>query len=159
MSFSQNSELTLEKLSENNPYLLVAIANFNAKLRGWYSQDTNTFEGISVENVASQYGLYQIIKEPTHILENSSSCIDYPNLTSLSIQEPTIHYIQITTIKLFVQNLILKSIIPQLIIVRFGPIKIQMMIFSEEQLISSTWKELSKTKIWMRRSSPLTKQS
>ena len=55
LSFSENFELTLEKLSEINPYLLVAIGDFNAKLRHWYSQDTNTFEGISVENVASQF--------------------------------------------------------------------------------------------------------
>ena len=54
-----NFELTLEKLSENNPYLVVAIGDFNAKLRHWYSQGTNTFEGISVENVASQFVLHQ----------------------------------------------------------------------------------------------------
>ena len=59
LSFSQNFELTLEKLSENNPYLVVAIGDFNAKLRHWYSQGTNTFEGISVENVASQFVLHQ----------------------------------------------------------------------------------------------------
>ena len=70
--FSQNFGLTLEKLSENNPYLLVAIGDFNEKLRHWYSQDTNTFEGISVKEVAPQFELHQIIKEPMHILENSS---------------------------------------------------------------------------------------
>ena len=50
LSFPQNFELILEKLSENNPYLLVAIGDFNAQLRHWYSQDTNSLEGISVEN-------------------------------------------------------------------------------------------------------------
>ena len=45
-SFSQNFELALEKVSENNPYLPVAIGDFNAKLRHCYSQDTNNFEGI-----------------------------------------------------------------------------------------------------------------
>ena len=39
-SFSQNFELTLEKLSENNPYLLVAIVDFNAKLSYSYSHNT-----------------------------------------------------------------------------------------------------------------------
>ena len=54
LSFSQNFQLTLAKLSENNPYLLVATGDFtNAKLRHWYSQDTNSFEGISIDNVAS----------------------------------------------------------------------------------------------------------
>ena len=32
LSFSQNFELTLEKLSENNPYILAAIGDFNAKI-------------------------------------------------------------------------------------------------------------------------------
>ena len=70
----------------------------------------------------------------------------HPNLTWLSIQVPTLHYIQTVTIKLFTQNLILKSIIPHLILVWFGTIKIQMLILSEEQLISWTGKEFSKTK-------------
>ena len=35
-----------------------------------------SFEGNKIENVASQLALHQIINEPTHILPNSSSCID-----------------------------------------------------------------------------------
>ena len=58
--------------SVNNPYLLVAIGDFNKKLR----HDTITFEVISVGNVASRFGFHQIIKEPQHVLESSSSCID-----------------------------------------------------------------------------------
>ena len=76
LPFSQKFELTLGNLSVNIPYLLVAIGDFNTKLRHWYSQDTNTFDGISVENVAAQSGLHQITKEPPHILENSSSYIN-----------------------------------------------------------------------------------
>ena len=96
LSFSQNFELTLEKLSENNPYLFVAIGDFNAKLRHWYSPDNNIFEEISVESVASQFGLHQIIKELTHILENSLSCIDLvftsqPNLIGGSGSHPLLH--------------------------------------------------------------------
>ena len=70
LSFSQNFELTFKKLSDNNPYLLVAIRDFDAKLRHWYSQDDNTFEGISVENITSRFRLHQTIKRPTHILKN-----------------------------------------------------------------------------------------
>ena len=94
LSFSQNFELTLAKLSENNPYLLAAIGDFiNAKLRHWYSQDTNTFEGISIDNVASQFGLHQIIKEPLHIPENSSSYIDlvFTSLPTLIVDSGTHH--------------------------------------------------------------------
>ena len=56
LSFSQKLESTSEKLSENNPYLLVAVGNFNANVTRWCSKDNNTTEGISVENVVSQFG-------------------------------------------------------------------------------------------------------
>ena len=46
--------------------------------------NTNT-EGAKIVFVTSQYGIQQIINESTHVLENSSSCIDliftlHPNL-------------------------------------------------------------------------------
>ena len=47
--------------------------------------DKTTTEGAKIIFVTSQYGLQQITNEPTHLLENSQSCIDliftsYPNL-------------------------------------------------------------------------------
>ena len=127
--FSQNFELTFENLSENNPYLLVAIRDFDAKLRHWYSQDSNTFEGISIENIAFQFGLHQL---GLHHHVTTSSL--HHNLTWSLIQGPTLHYIQTVTTKLFMQNLISKFIIPHVILARFGTIKIQMMILSKKQL-------------------------
>ena len=56
--------------------LNTAIGNFNAKSSDWYNKDKTSFEGSTIENVTSQLGLHQIINEPTHILPNSSSCID-----------------------------------------------------------------------------------
>lgn len=67
LPFSQNFELTLKKLSENNLHWLAAIDVFNAIVRHWHSQHTNIFEEISVENIASQFGLHEIIKKPTHL--------------------------------------------------------------------------------------------
>ena len=68
-------------MSENYPYcLLDTIGDFNAKLRQWYSQGTNTYERISVENIASQFGLRQIITERTYISESPSS--NQPNLVT-----------------------------------------------------------------------------
>ena len=57
---------------------------------------TNTFEGISVENVAFQFRLRQIIKETMHILENIFSRIDLaftfqPNLIVDSRTHPSLH--------------------------------------------------------------------
>ena len=74
--FADNFEMTLELLAQKNPFLLTAIVNFTAKSSNWYNKDKTSFEDNTIENVTSQLGLHQIINEPTHILPNSSSCID-----------------------------------------------------------------------------------
>ena len=54
----------------------MAIEDFNAKSNNWICQDKTSFEGDAIENLTSQFGLHQMIKEPTHILGTSSYCID-----------------------------------------------------------------------------------
>ena len=76
-------------LSQKNPFLVVAIGDFNVKSKSWYITIWTT------ANI-SLFGLQQIIKEPTHILDNSSSCIDLiftsqPNLTIESGVYPSLH--------------------------------------------------------------------
>ena len=83
-------------MSRKNPFLLVAIGDFNAKSKVWYCNDNTTSQGKALENVTSQFGLHQVIKEPTHILHNSSSCIDLifasqPNLIIESGVHPSLH--------------------------------------------------------------------
>ena len=68
--------MSLDLVSKKIPYLPVVLGDFSAKLRQCYDKDSSTSEGISIENIISQFGLHQIINEPTHIPENSSSCID-----------------------------------------------------------------------------------
>ena len=74
-TFIDNFELNLETLSRKNPFLLLAVGDFNAKLKFWCCDDNTTSQGKPLENVTSQFGLHQVIKKPTHILDNSSSCI------------------------------------------------------------------------------------
>ena len=74
--FSDNLELNLGTLLQKNPFLVVAIGDFNAKSKSWYINDSTTSQCNVLENITSQFGQQQIIKEPTHILDNSSSCID-----------------------------------------------------------------------------------
>ena len=75
-SFCNNFELTLDAVSATNPFLIVVIGDFNVKPSNWYTGDTTTFEGSKIEAIASQFGLQQIINEPTHIKGKSESCID-----------------------------------------------------------------------------------
>ena len=72
-SFCENFERTSDNLAQNNPFLLVAIGDFNAKSTNWCANDRTSFEGNKIEHITSQFGLSQIINEPTHILDSSSS--------------------------------------------------------------------------------------
>ena len=71
--FIDNLELNLETLCQNNPFLIVLIGDLNAKSKNWYSHDKTSHEGNEIENVTAQFGLQQIIKEPTIISNTSSS--------------------------------------------------------------------------------------
>ena len=65
-AFIDNLERNLETLAQRNPFLMVVLGNFNAKSEHWCSQDSTNFEGITIENATSQFGLSQIITEATH---------------------------------------------------------------------------------------------
>ena len=95
-AFIDNLEMNVETLAQRSPFLMVVIGEFHAKSKHWCSQDNTNFEGVTIENVTSQFGESQIIKEATHILESSSSCIDLifttqPNLVVESGVHPSLH--------------------------------------------------------------------
>ena len=52
------------------------IGDFNAKSNDWCSIDITSFEGSELDFLTSHFGLSQIIKKLTVILDNSRSCID-----------------------------------------------------------------------------------
>mgnify|MGYP001793298187 CR=1 FL=1 len=79
-----------------SPNLLFIVGDFNARLSNWNSEDPDTHEGIEIDSLTSSYGLTQIISSPTHILPNSSSCIDLiftnqPNMVIKSGVYPSLH--------------------------------------------------------------------
>ena len=95
-TFSDNFEMTLDIPVQKNPFLMTAIGDFNAKSKNWYSQDKTSFEGKTIESINSQFGLYQLVNEPIHLLENSSSCINLifrsqPNFVVESGVHPSLH--------------------------------------------------------------------
>ena len=71
-----NLEIYLSESFNSNLFLTTDIGDFNAKSNKWSEGDRSTIKGIKIDFLTSQFGLSQIIKEATHILENSSSCID-----------------------------------------------------------------------------------
>ena len=77
-------------------YLFTLTVYFNAKSSNWYKHDTTTYEGSKIDAITSQFGLKQLIQEQTHILTDSSSCIDLiltsqPNLVMGSGVHSSLH--------------------------------------------------------------------
>ena len=75
-SFINNLEYNLDSVMVNNPFLTVVLGDFNAKTSLWYNNDITTYEGSKIDGVTSQFGLQQIIKEPTRFISGSLLCID-----------------------------------------------------------------------------------
>ena len=91
-TFADNFELTLDSIINKNPFLIFLFGDFNGKTTNWYKNDINSYEGLKTDTITSQFGLQQIINEPTYLTSNSSSCIDLiftsqPNL----IMESGVH--------------------------------------------------------------------
>ena len=74
--FADNIELNLDKIATKSPYLLVILGDFNIKSSNWYKHEKTTYESSNIDAITSQFGLQQLIKEPTHVFTDSSSCID-----------------------------------------------------------------------------------
>ena len=75
---------------------MAALGDFNAKSSNWYNKDIASDEGRKIDAVTSQNGIHQEINEPSHILNNSSSCIDLifnsqPYLLIESVVYPSLH--------------------------------------------------------------------
>ena len=95
-TFSDNFELTLDAIINKNTFLVVALVNFNAKTTNWYKNYISSYEGLKIDTITSQFGLQQLINEPTHLTANSSSCIDLiftsqPNLVMESGVNSSLH--------------------------------------------------------------------
>ena len=63
-------------MTDNNLFLVVAIGDCNARSSSWCISDTSNYKGIKIHCLATEYDLRQLFNEPTHLLENTSSCID-----------------------------------------------------------------------------------
>ena len=75
-SFADNLELNVDSIALRNPYLIVVLGDFNAQTKGWYLLGKTTYKGTGIDGITSQLGLEELIHEPTHIVGESSSCID-----------------------------------------------------------------------------------
>ena len=83
-------------MSNQKDGISIIMGDFNARSSSWCRYDISNNEGVQIDSVTSIHGLEQLIYEPTHILSNSSQCIDLiftdqPNLLVDSGTHPSLH--------------------------------------------------------------------
>ena len=67
----------LQEIIALNPNFSIILGDFDARSKPWSKSDINTIEGAKIDSVTTSYGLQQLITQLTHLLANSSSCIDF----------------------------------------------------------------------------------
>ena len=75
-NFLSDFDDLLCKIVSSNYLFAIILGDFNARSLTWWKEDKTTTEGTHLEALKSLHNLDQFISEPTHILSNSSSCID-----------------------------------------------------------------------------------
>ena len=95
-SFANNFELNVDAVTLNNPFLTVVLGDFNIKSNLYFNGDKTSHESSKIDAITSKFGLQKLINEPTHLVADSSSCIDLiftskPNLVMESGLHPSLH--------------------------------------------------------------------
>ena len=90
-----NFEHFISDTITNSPLLGLITGDFNVRSSNWWKNDLSMSEVTQVDSLTTSYGLSQVISDPTHILPNSSSCIDLiftnqPNLVTESGVYPSL---------------------------------------------------------------------
>ena len=94
-NFFSSFENLINGSTPSNPLFYLILGDFNAQSPTW-DDDKISIEGTQLDVVFSSHGLHQLIKAPTHLMENSVSFIDLiftnqPNLVIDSGVHPSLH--------------------------------------------------------------------
>ena len=85
----------LNYTTSNNSLFTIILGDFNARSSVWWTKDITT-TGTQLESLTSSCRFHQLISQPTHLLPQSSSCInliftDQLNLIVDSGVHPSLH--------------------------------------------------------------------
>ena len=91
-----NFHKLLNHIKQFRPSFKIILGTFNARYKSWSLEDVTSHEGGHIESLTIMHGLQKLISDPSHLLPNSSSCIDLifidqPNLAVNSGIHPSLH--------------------------------------------------------------------
>ena len=75
-NFLQLFEELWQNIFKLKSSFVLITGDFNHRNSNWYLGDPVTPQGAHVKALTSFYGLNQLIKNPTHLLQNSVTCVD-----------------------------------------------------------------------------------
>ena len=76
-TFKQKWEETINNIFDLSPSHAIFLGDFNARNSVWWTGDVTNSQGEEISDLATQYGLHQLIDEPTHFRPGCSpSCLD-----------------------------------------------------------------------------------
>ena len=74
--FIQRIELLTDYMRDEKPHCIIFAGDFNSRCKQRWPEDNEDHQGIALDEFIESNALFQLIDQPTHILENSKSCID-----------------------------------------------------------------------------------
>ena len=88
-NFLSNFEKFLSDTTFCNSLFTIILGDFNVRSSVWWTRDKTTMEGTQFESLTTVHSFDELISQPTHLLPQTSSCIDViftdqPNLTEQS---------------------------------------------------------------------------
>ena len=90
VEYMENFNKSCEKIKNENPFCCLILGDFNSRRKDWWDGDVDDRPGSILNDILSENILFQLVNEPTHIMNNSRSCIDLvisdqPNLVNCTI--------------------------------------------------------------------------
>ena len=110
--FLDRLELTVGNIQAKKPDCIIITGDFNCRTQQWWSGDIEDPHGTVLDDLIQRKNLSQLTDEPTHVINDSSSCIDLI-ITSqpcfLLSMLYTLHYLKTVITKSFMGNSIYQS--------------------------------------------------
>ena len=75
-SFLSGFEDMLSSILFSKSQFTVILGDFNARSSTWWSNDITNINGTLIDSLTTTHGFKQLISDATHILPQSTSCID-----------------------------------------------------------------------------------
>ena len=75
-SFSSNLDLLISNINNNHPTCSILIGDFNVRSSKWCNSDQINRASRELDNITTSAGYSQLIYEPTHFINKTSSCVD-----------------------------------------------------------------------------------